>query len=68
MSLPHLPVLPLRQTIDKYLLSVQLLLNLREFQAAKYAAEKFLEPGGIGETLQKGLIRRSKIIESWLAG
>ncbi|XP_065051826.1 carnitine O-acetyltransferase-like isoform X1 [Rhopilema esculentum] len=66
MSLPRLPVPPLRQTINKYLLSVQPLLNQREFQATQNAAEKFLQPGGIGKSLQKGLVRRSKQVENWL--
>jgi carnitine O-acetyltransferase len=57
-SLPRLPVPTLEETTKRYLKSVHPLLNKSEFENTKKAVEKFLQPGSIGEQLQKRLIAR----------
>jgi carnitine O-acetyltransferase len=57
-SLPRLPVPTLEETAKRYLKSVHPLLNKSEFEHTKKAVEKFLQPGSIGEQLQKRLIAR----------
>lgn len=67
MSLPHLPVPPLQQTMEKYLLSVKPLLTDEEYQCTKEVVSEFQEPDGAGELLQDKLVSRSKRMENWLA-
>jgi len=67
MSLPRLPVPPLQQTMEKYLLSVKPLLSDEEFACTKAAVDEFRKSGGVGEMLQEKLISRSNKMENWLA-
>ena len=67
MSLPRLPVPPLQQTMEKYLLSVKPLLTDEEFACTKTAVEEFRKPSGVGELLQEKLVSRSNKMENWLA-
>ena len=66
MSLPRLPVPPLQQTMEKYLLSVRPLLTDEEFACTKAAVDDFRKPDGIGELLQEKLVSRSNKMENWL--
>ena len=66
-SLPSLPVPPLQQTTEKYLLSVKPLLTEDEFRCTEAVTNEFRKPGGIGELLQEKLINRAKYMDSWLA-
>ncbi|EDV28147.1 uncharacterized protein TRIADDRAFT_20587 [Trichoplax adhaerens] len=66
-SLPHLPVPPLKDTLDRYLLSIKPLLTSVEFENTKKIVEKFGESGGIGHTLNEKLKERAKQHNNWLA-
>ena len=59
-ELPSLPIPTLEESCKRYLASVKALMSHEEFQNTKKAVKEFLEPGGIGETLQKRLQQRQK--------
>ncbi|KAG8447994.1 hypothetical protein GDO86_015189 [Hymenochirus boettgeri] len=65
-SLPCLPVPPLQQTLDKYLLALKPLVSQEEWNHTKHLADDF-QTSGVGERLQKGLERRAKKTENWLS-
>ena len=62
----RLPVPPLHQTLYRYLQSIQSLSTTEEFERTKWIVEEFAKPGGVGERLQKGLMKRYKEKENWL--
>ncbi|EGZ16952.1 hypothetical protein PHYSODRAFT_559750 [Phytophthora sojae] len=66
-SLPHLPVPPLRATLDKYLRSIEPLVTKEELEKTKQLVEEFGKPGGQGEELQAELLQRAKERDNWLA-
>ncbi|KFY58572.1 hypothetical protein V497_04755 [Pseudogymnoascus sp. VKM F-4516 (FW-969)] len=57
-SLPKLPVPTLEETAARYVKSVHPLVSATEFEHTKKAVAEFVQPGGIGEKLQKKLIAR----------
>ncbi|KAM5145735.1 carnitine O-acetyltransferase [Mantella aurantiaca] len=65
-SLPHLPIPPLQQTLDKYLLALKPLVSQEELCHTNELVEEF-RTSGVGERLQKGLERRAKKTENWLS-
>ncbi|XP_014666194.1 PREDICTED: carnitine O-acetyltransferase-like [Priapulus caudatus] len=65
-SLPQLPVPPLKQTLDRYILSLQPLLEQEEMTKTRTVVEDFGKPGGVGEQLQNMLLNRAKTKENWL--
>ncbi|NXK76211.1 CACP acetyltransferase, partial [Amazona guildingii] len=66
-ALPHLPVPPLQQTLDRYLLALQPIISEEELNHTQGLVAEFCKPGGVGERLQKGLERRAKKTENWLS-
>ncbi|XP_066466692.1 carnitine O-acetyltransferase [Tiliqua scincoides] len=66
-GLPTLPVPPLQQTMDRYLLALQPIVSEEELTHTRALVEDFRKPGGVGERLQKGLERRAKKRENWLS-
>lgn len=66
-SLPPLPVPPLQQTMDKYLLAIKPLVDEEDFDYTKDLVEDFLKPGGDGEVLHNKLVQRAKTEKNWLA-
>ena len=64
--LPPLPVPNLKETCDKYLLSVRPILTEDEFVRTKAAFSKFQRPGGVGERLQGALLERAEKTRNWL--
>uniref|UniRef100_A0A8C9F196 Carnitine O-acetyltransferase n=1 Tax=Pavo cristatus TaxID=9049 RepID=A0A8C9F196_PAVCR len=66
-ALPHLPVPPLQQTMDRYLLTLQPIISEEELNHTQELVAEFRKPGGVGERLQKGLERRAKKTENWLS-
>lgn len=67
-ALPTLPVPPLQQTLDRYLLALQPILCEEELDQTQKLVEEFRKPGGVGERLQKGLERRARKNENWVGG
>ncbi|KAE8582933.1 hypothetical protein XENTR_v10020389 [Xenopus tropicalis] len=65
-GLPCLPVPPLQQTLDKYLLALKPLVSLEEWSLTRVLVEDF-RTSGVGERLQKGLERRARKTENWLS-
>lgn len=65
-ALPHLPVPPLQQTLDRYLLALQPIISEEELNHTQELVAEFRKPGGVGERLQKGLERRAKKTENWV--
>eukprot|EP00760_Papus_ankaliazontas_P010731 PhM_4_TR14425/c0_g1_i1/m.24278/K00624/E2.3.1.7; carnitine O-acetyltransferase len=71
-SVPRLPVPKLRETCELYLDSLVGILTAEEYISASSAVGKFLEPGGVGEQLQRLLEQRestmaaSNTAPSWL--
>lgn len=57
-SLPRLPVPTLEETAKRYLKSVHPLLSNSEFKNTEKAVEDFIQPGSIGQELQRRLQAR----------
>uniref|UniRef100_A0A6Q2WVC0 Choline O-acetyltransferase n=1 Tax=Esox lucius TaxID=8010 RepID=A0A6Q2WVC0_ESOLU len=64
--LPKVPVPPLKETLDKYLTSIKHLVEEEQYQKTKAIVEKFGEPGGTGDLLQKKLLERSEKTYNWV--
>ncbi|CAJ0949344.1 unnamed protein product [Ranitomeya imitator] len=65
-GLPSLPVPPLQQTLDKYLLALKPIVSQEEWSHTSQVVQDF-QSSGVGERLQKGLERRAKKTENWLS-
>ncbi|KAI8055789.1 acyltransferase ChoActase/COT/CPT [Syncephalis plumigaleata] len=67
-KLPHLPVPDLKETCAKYLRTVRPLLDDTAFARTEKVVEKFQQPGGLGEQLQKRLQERAADpkVDNWL--
>nr|XP_003229729.2 PREDICTED: carnitine O-acetyltransferase [Anolis carolinensis] len=66
-GLPPLPVPPLPQTLERYVLALQPIVSPEELAHTRDLVRDFLKPGGVGERLQKGLERRARKHENWLS-
>jgi len=66
-SLPHLPVPPLQQTLDKYLKTIRPLVNDAEFKKTQALVKELSGKNGLGEQLQAKLFERCKHKENWLS-
>uniref|UniRef100_A0A8C8K1N8 Choline/carnitine acyltransferase domain-containing protein n=1 Tax=Oncorhynchus tshawytscha TaxID=74940 RepID=A0A8C8K1N8_ONCTS len=65
-NLPKLPVPPLRQTFERYLLMLEPLLSEEEMDHTRKLVKEFLIPEGVGDRLQRSLERRASNKENWL--
>ena len=66
-SLPPLPVPPLQQTMDKYLLAIKPLVDEEDFEYTQDLVKDFLKPNGDGETLHSKLLERAKTEKNWVS-
>ena len=66
-KLPNLPVPPLKQTLDKYITSLEPILFDSEYENTKNVVAEFGKPGGVGEKLQKKLMDKAHYSDNWLA-
>lgn len=65
-ALPPLPVPSLNETCERYLLSVEPLLDADAFASVKEAVEALRAPGGTGEKLQGLLEAKAALSDNWL--
>ena len=67
-KLPNLPVPSLEDSVQRYLDSVEPLVDAATFREVKAAAEELLQPDGDGRKLQAALEARAAGRENWLSG
>lgn len=65
-GLPPLPVPPLQQTLEKYLVALKPLISQEEWTHTQELVEDF-RTSGVGERLQKRLEKRATKTENWLS-
>ncbi|XP_052440431.1 carnitine O-acetyltransferase b [Carassius gibelio] len=64
---PPQPVPPLLQTLQRYLTALEPLLPPDELEHTRRIVQKFGCPGGLGEKLQRELIKRAKHSHNWIS-
>uniref|UniRef100_A0A1I8IMQ7 Choline O-acetyltransferase n=2 Tax=Macrostomum lignano TaxID=282301 RepID=A0A1I8IMQ7_9PLAT len=65
--LPKLPVPELHATLATYLKLVEPVVSEERFANTKRIVQEFLQPGGVGEKLQKQLVETAKTKENWVS-
>lgn len=66
-NLPHFPLPPLQETLQKYLLSVKPLLSAEAFAKTECEVREFCADHGDGTKLHRLLAKRAESRENWLA-
>ncbi|XP_067217569.1 carnitine O-acetyltransferase b isoform X4 [Chanodichthys erythropterus] len=66
-SVPPQPVPPLGQTLQRYLRALEPLLPADELEHTRRIVQKFGCTGGLGEKLQRELIKRAKHSHNWIS-
>uniref|UniRef100_A0A8C4QAV3 Carnitine O-acetyltransferase b n=2 Tax=Eptatretus burgeri TaxID=7764 RepID=A0A8C4QAV3_EPTBU len=66
-ALPRLPVPPQKQTLERYLASLQPLVSEEELKYTRKLLQDFARPGGLGEILQQRLEMKAQKSDNWLS-
>ncbi|XP_078282157.1 carnitine O-acetyltransferase isoform X1 [Rhinoraja longicauda] len=66
-SLPRLPVPPLLQTLERYLLNLEPIVSQEELEHTTQIVKEFAQKGGVGARLQASLERRARKTDNWLS-
>uniref|UniRef100_A0A2P2HYR7 Carnitine O-acetyltransferase-like n=1 Tax=Hirondellea gigas TaxID=1518452 RepID=A0A2P2HYR7_9CRUS len=66
-TLPRLPVPDLHATMHKFLKSARPLVTAEEYAVTENLVNNFIQPGGVGETLQQLLVERAARLDNWLS-
>ncbi|XP_048058139.1 carnitine O-acetyltransferase b isoform X2 [Megalobrama amblycephala] len=66
-AVPPQPVPPLGQTLQRYLRALEPLLPADELEHTRRIVQKFGCTGGLGEKLQRELIKRAKHSHNWIS-
>lgn len=66
-SLPPLPVPPLQQTMDRYLLAIKPLVDEEDFEYTQDLVKDFLKPKGDGEMLHNKLLQKANEEKNWVS-
>ena len=64
--MPKLPVPDLKLTLQKYLRCVMPIVSEDAYKKTEVIVNKFSEPGGIGEQLQKILLDEAQTKDNWV--
>lgn len=67
VELPKQPVPNLSTTAEKYLRSLQPILNNVEFERTEKIVKEFVSENGMGPKLQKELVKRYEITDNWMS-
>ncbi len=67
-TLPPLPVPTLEDTCERYLASVEPLIDEAAFARTKAAVAELKAEGGLGRKLQAALVERASKMDNWLSG
>ncbi|CAK9441135.1 uncharacterized protein LODBEIA_P50040 [Lodderomyces beijingensis] len=66
-QLPKLPVPELQETAGKYVNTIEPYLTPQQLADSKAKVDRFIQPGGVGEELQKRLVAFAQDKDNWLA-
>ncbi|RWS09367.1 hypothetical protein B4U79_09786 [Dinothrombium tinctorium] len=67
MDLPKIEVPDLKQTLERYLASLQPVIPCAQYEQTKKTVEEFLKPDKEGEKLQKLLKQFAETSENWVS-
>uniref|UniRef100_A0A3B4EXD7 Choline/carnitine acyltransferase domain-containing protein n=1 Tax=Pundamilia nyererei TaxID=303518 RepID=A0A3B4EXD7_9CICH len=64
---PRVPVPPLRKICEGYLGALDPIIEEYELKQAKQMVETFMKGGGVGEELQRNLVRKACNTDNWVS-